>query len=144
MSWQTPITNRTDQSYYDFTDLNRVDNNTQYLRDYIDDNLGTNIILPYSFVTATISTLPRVGIINGLEQNINTLKNYLGYSPVGWADLFEAWQGNTYDFIFTNMNDLEENLVLIKADLEERVSSIIFVGEPLAITGAIPPRIGGI
>ena len=147
MAWQSTTTDRTESSYYYSSDVNRVDNNTQYLRDYIETNLGTSITLPHSYSTRNNKSFGKATLINQLEENINTLVTYLGYQPSGWAVLNMNWfgatatrVGNAYDFIYTNANNLEVDLDLIKADLEERVSALMYCGETLAIAGMNPPR----
>jgi hypothetical protein len=140
MAWQTPVTTRTSASYYNFADVNRVDNNTDYLVDYISTYLGTSLTLTYNFTTKDNTSFGKASLINGLEENINLLKNYLGYSPVGWQTLNESWTGDSYSFVYTNANNLEVDLSLVKSDVEERVSSLLYCGEALAICGSIPPR----
>lgn len=140
-SWQSITTDRTANSYYNFSDVNRVNNNTEYLREYINDNLGTYVIFGYTFTAKNVNSFGRQSLINGLENNINSLVTYLGYQPAGWATLSENWtDSNKYDFIYTNANNLEVDLNLIKEDVEERVGALIKCGESVAICGKIPER----
>ena len=140
MAWISPVTSRTSTSKYNFSDVNRVDNNTQYLRDYIEDELLLPLVLPETYTTKDNTGLGYASMINELENNINAIRDYLGYDPTGWATLNATWLGNSYAFIYTNANDLEENQELLKTELENIQGSQIKVNEPLAICGNIPPR----
>ena len=119
MAWITSVTDRTSSSYYNITDANRVDNNTRYLESYAESNLNFNITLD-DYTTATVDTLPTVALINLLENNINTVRDGLTYDPLSWVTLLENWIKDTNDvFIYTNANNLETDLDLLKLNFEQ-------------------------
>jgi hypothetical protein len=135
-SWQTPITdraeidviNKTSKGYYNYTDPNRVDNNTRYLEEYVEANIGYTITLS-AYTTSTVSTLPTVAQINGLEANINAVRDGLGYDPADWITLNEDWEAEVNDeFLYTNANNLEQNLLTLKENFEDIFDAFRYCG----------------
>jgi hypothetical protein len=117
-SWETPITDRTQASYYNYTDPNRVDNNNRYLEEYVEAYVGYVIDLE-AYTTATKTTLPTVETINLLERNINEIRDALTYDPNGWVTLGEDWTAGTKDaFDYEDANNLEVNQVILKTNFE--------------------------
>jgi len=118
-SWQTPVYDRTNTSKYNASDTNRVDNNTRYLEEYMESNIGYTVDLD-TYSTATVSTLPTVDTINTLESNINAIRDALGYDPLDWNTLYEDWTAVTNDrFLYTDANNLEENQAILKLNFEQ-------------------------
>lgn len=108
-TWQTTVTDRTSDSYYNASDTERVNNNNEYLKEYANDYLDIAVTL-LGYTTKTKSSLPRNGTINRLEGSINALKDtVVGTDPLNWITLDENWQGDSYGFLYTNANNLEVN-----------------------------------
>ena len=108
-TWLTPVTNRTSSSYYNSSDTNRVDNNSNHLRHYALYYLLINPTL-LSYSVKYKESLPTNGTINRLEGSINALKDtVIGANPITWVTLDENWQGDSYGFLYTNANNLEAN-----------------------------------
>ena len=126
-SWQTPTTNRTSSSHYNFGDLNRVDNNTNYIVEYLTTWLATyahcipsGVIATPPSITAytdkTIDDILKPSELNEAESNIESIKSDLG-APVGWLTSITDWAA--YDaFVYTDANRLESNLSLLKTSAE--------------------------
>jgi hypothetical protein len=101
-SWITPVTNRTSESFYNYSDVNRVDNNIRYLEEYVNANVGLVATLQ-NYTTQDNSKYGSSDLINLLEGNINTVKEVLSYDPPSWVTLAESWLGDNNDsFIFTD------------------------------------------
>ena len=115
-SWITPVTDWNSSEYYNFADANRVDNNTRYLLEYIQTNIGYVLTLD-AYTTQDINSIPTNALINLLEHNINSIRNAIGSDPLLWATLNESWSGGS-SFSFTNANNLENDLVALKTTLE--------------------------
>lgn len=115
-SWVSPIIDRTATSYYNYTDPNRVDNNTRYLEEYVEAYIGYTINLE-AYTTSTKTTLPTNEQINLLERNINEVRDALTYDPSGWITLDESWVGGD-TFVYTDANALEQNLSTLKTNFE--------------------------
>jgi hypothetical protein len=126
IDWITPVINRTASSYYNSTDVNRVNNNTRYLLNYELRTLGYTAILS-SYTEQTTSNLGFASLINLLEHNINLIRDALGYSPNGWIQLLEVWQLSK-TFYSTDANNLEQNLQLLKTNFENIVSELRYCG----------------
>jgi hypothetical protein len=73
MAWITPKTNWTSSDYYNFADLNRVENNINELRIYL---VSIGYLIPAITVNTTrINTsYDLVSSINRIENNINTIR----------------------------------------------------------------------
>lgn len=126
--WITPVTDRTSESFYNYTDVNRVDNNIRYLKEYVDANVGLVATLQ-TYTTQNNSTYGTSELMNLLESNINTVKEVLSYDPPSWVTLAESWVGNNSDdFTYINANNLEQNLATLKYNFEQIFQSLRFCG----------------
>lgn len=136
MAWILPVYDRTDQSYYNKSDIDRLNNNITYLKDLIEAYTST-ILVPATTETITKKSFGRASLINTIESNINLIKDYLGYSPLGWVTLTEDWISKVYDFVFTNANNLERNLELLNIELTYIVTFLEYYrcGSPRIICG---------
>jgi hypothetical protein len=128
LAYITSITNRDNTSKYNVSDTNRVDNNTNYLADFLLSELAIPTTLPYTYATQVNTNWGRFSLINGLEENINEVLTNLGVTPLGWITLLEAWASGDYTFIFTNANNLEQDLDLLKDTSEKMVASVRYCG----------------
>lgn len=115
-SWITPVTDWNASEYYNFADVNRVDNNTRYLLEYIQTNIGYVLSLD-TYTTQDINSMGTSALINLLEHNINAIRTAIGNDPLNWVTLNELWAGGS-SFSFTNANNLESDLVALKTTLE--------------------------
>ena len=126
MAWVT-LTDFTINDAWEYTTANNLDIDIQYLKDYNDTYLGNVIILDI-YTQQVITDLPRVGLINLLEHNINAIKDAVG-TPEGWITLNENWAAITNDtFIYTNANNINTDLNLLKQMLENIVASLRYCG----------------
>jgi hypothetical protein len=123
-SWQTPITDRTSVSYYNYTDLNRVDNNTRYIQEFMATyQAQTNLA---AYVTKTNTSILRPAQLNNVELNIELLKSALG-TPTGWITVKTNWTGGNA-FVYTDANRLESNLALLKTMAENVKDALLYCG----------------
>ena len=116
-SWITTVTDRTEKSKYNATDVNRVDNNTRYLEEYLETNIGAIVDLS-TYTTKDKTSLGKASLIELLEKNINTVKDFFGYDPLTWVTLAEDWAGGD-SFLYSDANNLEKNLDTIKLNFEQ-------------------------
>lgn len=111
MAWQTAKTNWKKSDYYNYGDLNRVENNTQEV---------ANIMDTYSEapnLNAVITNRGHTSIefydsFNRIENNIKRLKDSL-YEPVGWMGTKTDWTSVGESFDHNHANRLETNLLLL-------------------------------
>ncbi len=127
MSWITPIydrtqadvdlikldpTNKNNKGAYNYTDLNRIENNCVYVMNLL---LKSGIVdIPEMIVTKTdwnMKDIPNINEINRIRNNITILKNNMNV-----RNFQEIEFANTMNYIKANI--LEKDLELIKEFLE--------------------------
>lgn len=110
MAWITPKTDWLASDFYDFSDLNRVENNIEYVR----LRLG---VIGYSVPSMTFikdrtnKSYDLLSSINRIESNIDQLASSFVYPP-GWLPLV-FWQPDT-KFTEYHANRWESNVSLLK------------------------------
>ena len=105
MAWITPVTNWTASGYYNYTDINRVENNINEVRTYL---IGIGYVVPTITVNTarTTTSYDLISSINRIENNLDTIKNAM-FTPSGWqskitwdtttkmsADVANRWENN--------------------------------------------------
>ena len=106
-------TNENNKGTYNYTDLNRIENNCQYVMNLL--NTSGLFYIPVKIEVKTnwtIKDIPNIKDINRIRQNIITLQNGMtlgkGYEEIEFS--------NTLNYIKANI--LEKDLYLIKRMLE--------------------------
>lgn len=137
MPWLTPITvwdgATVGKKYYNYVDLNRVENNTSYVKDLL------TLLGYYSATTTFVTDRTRESIdyydsINRIENNIKALRD-CSYEPLNWITPFTNWVSVFTKFSYVDANRLEKNLVNLK-DLAERIEdAMLYCGAPTTICG---------
>lgn len=106
MPWNTTKTNWVSTDYYNFSDLNRVENNIDYVRTVL-------IALGYTIPSITTNTgrtnlsYDTIDSINRVESNLNTIKNNF-VTPSTWTE-GQTWSLIT-PFSYTDANRWESNV----------------------------------
>ncbi|ATP40693.1 hypothetical protein CSE16_11895 [Solibacillus sp. R5-41] len=106
--WITPKLDWKSSDFYNFQDLNRVENNTEVIAELI----RYFILLP-SMLTITNRDMKRIEFadsLNRLESNQNILRQR--YTPMGWLQNKLDWVSNN-PFTFNDAQRLEHNLNLL-------------------------------
>ena len=106
--WQTPKLDWSRDDFYNFEDLNRVENNTIYVAEMI-SAFDTPPVID-SDVSRTMTRIEFAESLNRLEGNIDRLSRR--YRPVGWIENQLDWESNT-SFDFKDAARLESNLALL-------------------------------
>ena len=133
MAWISPIydrtqadvdlirldpTNENNKGAYNYTDLNRIENNCEYVMNLLNDS-G----LFYYPITIQVKTdwnvkdIPHIEEINRIRKNILTLKNGMNLGE----EYKEIEFSKTMDYIKANI--LEKDLALIKGIIDSCVKS---------------------
>jgi hypothetical protein len=133
MAWITPKTDWTATDYYNAADLNRVENNTSYIKDLL------ALLGYYAATTAFNMTRTRESIvyydnINAVENNIKALKD-CSYEPLGWITPVTTWVSVYSTFSYTDANRLESNLANLKEMVERIEDAMLFCGASTTICG---------
>ena len=105
----TPKLDWTKDDYYNADDLNRVEANTQFIKQYLESIYY--IVPAESFVVdRTLSYLDFLSSINRIEENINIIKNSF-LTPPGWQNKKTWTLGKGFSYL--DANRLENNLDIL-------------------------------
>lgn len=106
MAWITPKINWNNFDYFNYEDLNRIENNTKEIADLI-ARYTTRPTQTY-VTNRTIKTIEFASSFNRIEGNIQQLGNY--YKPYEWITPKTNWKENDV-FSYEDANRLERNLL---------------------------------
>lgn len=107
MTWISPKTNWTSQDYYNFEDLNRVESNTEYIKELLKLlEYNINLIIERN---RDMTRIEFAESFNRIESNIDLIKVY---RPKSWIDPKLDWIYDT-PFSYVDANRLERNLLLL-------------------------------
>ncbi len=125
MAWQTPGTSNA-QSYYNYTDWNRVENNVNVLVTLL-QACGFNPSLTTITNRADGSYLDFYDSLSRIEGNILALFNFYGFTPPGWITPKTNW---TYDqsISYVDTNRMEGNELALYTLINNIISSFIYSG----------------
>ena len=124
MAWITPKTNWTSSDYYNFADLNRVENNINELRIYL---VSIGYVIPVITVNTTrINTsYDLVSSINRIENNINTIR--LAFvTPGDWQSTI-VWD-HTVKFTEVSANRWESSVFSLYTLAQNVFASFTYSG----------------
>lgn len=118
-------TDWTSQDYYNFEDLNKVENNTIAVKDLV-EILRSEVHLGEIDIDRDIKSIPFADALNRVERNINILGNKL-YKPKRWIPPKLEW---AYDqpFSYEDANRLEYNLLLLYNYAKGNIDSFKYCG----------------
>lgn len=123
MNWITPKTNFTKEDYYNYTDFNRIENNTEVLRKYL-------VELDYKIPILNITKYRNnrfvdfVSSINRIENNIEIIKKIFIAPPWYSTKVWEPGVG----FSFMDANRIERNLEQLMNYAKRTEESFIYCG----------------
>ena len=112
-TWLEPFTNRTSNSYMNTEDFNRIEGNTQYLTEKLNEFL-------FSVQTQTktewdMFEIPLKSDLKRICDNITKIKTSY-YEPTGFEDLSYLEDKTSLDYI--DADRMERNLMLLKRLLD--------------------------
>jgi hypothetical protein len=127
MAWIAPVTH-TAAGYYNVADVNRVENNTDYLSDYIDTNIGDHPATTGIKMDWANTDIPDKDDFNKIEGNIQACRNTFTANPAGWVTLKTTWVSlDKFDYV--DANRLETDLSLLKEMAEDVVAAYLHCGD---------------
>lgn len=108
VGWLAPKLEWLSEDYYNYSDLNRVENNTLFVAEMIlsfgePPNINSD-------VSRTIKAIEFADSLNRVEGNMNLLKQH--FKPAEWIENKLDWQANN-PFDFNDAARLEKNLALL-------------------------------
>lgn len=119
--------NHKPKDYYNYTDLNRVDDWTKYVHDKL-YKLGYNA--PISTRAAwKYGDYPTVGEMARIRNNINSLRNHF-FSPPEWRELKPVYRDDGRETINAQqVNAQEWDLQILNDMIDTMVASFPYAGE---------------
>lgn len=135
MPWQTPKTDWviTDIDY-DHEDLNRVEDNTLYLKQLFKE-IGYTATFTPGTVWSPNNCLIYAEDWERIEQNIKNIAD-ASYTPsLNWETPKTNWTAILDSFDYTSANRLEKNLETLYQQYQNILSAYIYCGDPLTICG---------
>lgn len=125
MSWINPKLDWKETDFYNCEDLNRVENNTSEVTNYL-RNLQYIIPVGPIITNRDMAYIDLISSINRIENNISIIKdNFI--TPPGWQNK-EAWfVGKSFDY--TDANRLESNLDRLYIWAQIAKDNLIYCGE---------------
>ena len=137
MAWITPTLDwdgvTAGKKYFNYEDWNRVENNTEYLKDAIE-------VMGYTPAMGAINTswdntgIPYKSVLNRIEGNILALKD-ASFEPLVWEAPKTNWVSAYDAFDYDAANRLENNLYNLKIMFEEIQAAYLQCGHPQSICG---------
>lgn len=126
MAWIPAKTDWTADDFYNYSDLNRVENNTDYIKSAL-QSLGYTPILSSINTARTKASIDYYDDINRVESNIKALAD-ASYEPLSWLTPELDWISVYKVFDYEDANRLESNLVNLKAMVENISEEIRYCG----------------
>ncbi|OMF54673.1 hypothetical protein BK138_16065 [Paenibacillus rhizosphaerae] len=121
--WIDPKLNWNKDDYYNFDDLNRVENNTEVVAELV----GYFVTLPtLNFITdRDMSSIDFADSLNRVEGNIDVLGQR--HKPEGWIQNKTDWSAND-PFSFSDAVRLESNLALLYSYYKSNLANFNYCG----------------
>ncbi|WP_019534204.1 hypothetical protein [Paenibacillus ginsengihumi] len=124
-TWINPKTDWDDEDYYNFGDLNRVENNSGVIAEILAEYAGR----PITITTVTNRDMRQIEFfdsLNRIEGNIKYLADNF-YAPVGWETPKLNWRsGQVFDY--RDAIRLERNLALLYDLLLKTINNLRYCG----------------
>ena len=145
MAWTTPKTTWVTTNYINIADFNRIEGNTEYLKDVLVNDFGKTISITIDTSWAN-TDFPYYDELNRMEGNINTL-NTNWVTPTGWVTPKTDWvtgsivQGTNLTAA-QMMNRMEVDLELLYDSVEGTKDYFLVSGTFTAGTNSGRQRFG--
>jgi len=140
-TWQTPVTDwdgsTAGKKYYNFGDLDRVEQNTEYLKDEFASIGYDASTTTFTYPRTRTSFNQYASDLNRIEQNILEL-TVTTWLPLTWETPYTSWTSVEREFNYNDANRLEKNLYYIKEMLDNITNAYVKCGEPQAVCGELP------
>jgi hypothetical protein len=132
MAWIAAKTDWDAADYFNYGDVNRVENNTDYIADYVETNLGNRPAIVGTKVDWANTDIVYAANMQRIESNVTLIKTRLG-TPTGWGTPV-TWV-TLLKFDYTDANRLETNLSLLKTMAENVNAALLYCGDVIAGEG---------
>lgn len=130
-SWVTPIIDwdgtTAGRKYYNFGDIDRVEQNTEYLYDEFVAIGYIPAITTFTYPRTT-KTIDFFDDLNRIENNILAIKNAT-WEPLVWTTPQITWASVQQSFSFVDTNRIEQNLLYLYNMLNNIKDAYIYCGD---------------
>jgi len=123
--WIEPKTDWGEEDFYNYHDLDRVENNSEYLANLLSSYRGQSVSIT-AFTDRYKKRFEFYDSMNRIESNIQTLADNF-FEPVGWIEPKTDWESGQ-PFGFRDANRLERNLALLHDLLLKAFESYKYCG----------------
>lgn len=123
MEWIVPKIDWESKDFYNYEDLNRVENNIQVIS-YLINTYITDVNLKLEI--HNIKSFPFPDILNRIENNINILK-VMFHTPLIWEENKTNWRYGD-GFSYKDAHRLENNLLHLYLLLKNTIDTFAFCG----------------
>jgi len=127
MPWIQPKTDWTSEDDYNFPDMDRVENNTQVVKETLEELQGP-VELGDIVTGRNMLDIDFDDDLNRIEGNIAALAAAF-YEPVGWQTPKTDWQGGVSRFSYLDAIRLELNLKLLYELITITLENLNYCGE---------------
>ena len=124
MAWQTPKTDWDTSDYYNYSDLNRVENNTSEIADLI-ATYATRPGIVSTNTSRTKTSIEYYDSLNRIENNISLLKDAIT-EPENWETLKTDWVSVVEIFDYSDANRLENNLSELYTLVNRKIDNLLY------------------
>jgi hypothetical protein len=125
-TWTTPKIDWTPSDYYNYSDLDRVESNTEYLKDEL-ESIGYEPNISTLVTSRNYTDLVFFDVMNRIEGNIKSLAD-CSYNPLGWKNPKVDWASVIDNFDYNVANRLESNLINLKEMINDIKEETLFCG----------------
>jgi hypothetical protein len=127
MPWIPPKTDWTSEDDFNYFDMNRVENNTEAVKEALEQLQGP-VQLDDIVTDREMLAIDFDDDFNRIESNIATLAAAF-YEPMGWQDPKMDWQGGVSRFSYLDAIRLELNLKLLYELITITLENLNYCGE---------------
>jgi hypothetical protein len=126
-TWQTPVTDWISTDIYQYTDIDRVEQNTEYLKDEFE-------AIGYT-ASATTFDYPRTRARFGYKTEMNRIENNIlaiktaTWEPLVWITPVVSWLSVSQSFSYVDANRLEQNILYLYEMLQNVTDAFLYCGD---------------
>jgi len=130
-SWQTPKIDWVATDYYNFDDLDRAEQNTEYIYDEFVSIGYVAGVTTFTYPRTRTSFDQYDDDFNRIENNILAIKDAT-WEPLTWTTPYTSWTSVSKGFGYIDSNRIEQNLLYLKQMLDNITDAFLYCGDAQA------------
>lgn len=127
MPWIPPKTDWGPNDYFNYQDMNRIENNTEAVKEALEVLRGP-VEIGDIVTNRDMTSIDFDSDLNRIESNIAALANAF-VKPTGWQTPKTNWQGGMSRFSYVDAIRLELNLKLLYELIHKTIANLPYCGE---------------